>query len=115
MTLRAPSTTWPECQSTTESGQARLRASSVRILRELAHCLACMAVGQNAEQALVGAMHVVCVVAFVAFVPFELGAPSDLFAGVRLPSGRSPYEVRVCGLRAGVDAGAIMLRAAYGV
>jgi transcriptional regulator GlxA family with amidase domain len=60
-------------------------------------------------------MHVVAVVAFDGVVPVDLATPCDLFARVRLPSGKPAYEVRVCGVTPEVDAGAFVLRAPFGL
>lgn len=37
-------------------------------------------------------------VAFDGVIPFDLATPLEVFERVRLPSGRCPYRVRVCGV-----------------
>lgn len=41
--------------------------------------------------------HTVAVLALDRVIPFGLATPSDVFTQVRLPDGRRPYQVRVCG------------------
>src|SRR5882724_6992882 len=60
-------------------------------------------------------MHVVAVLAFDRVNPFDLAIPCEVFARVRLPDGRAPYEVRVCGVTKTVDAGAFEVRTAWGL
>ncbi|HEU4409578.1 MAG TPA: helix-turn-helix domain-containing protein [Polyangiaceae bacterium] len=59
--------------------------------------------------------HVVAVVAFDGVVPFDLSTPCEVFGRARLGDGRAPYEVKVCGVRREVGAGAFSLRARCGL
>ena len=60
-------------------------------------------------------MHVVSVVAFDGVVPFDLATPCEVFGRVRLPDGRAPYEVRVCGVTRSLDAGHFELHPRWGL
>ncbi|MFI1913889.1 GlxA family transcriptional regulator [Nocardia sp. NPDC020380] len=55
-------------------------------------------------------MHTVAVLALDRVVAFDLAVPLEVFGRARLPDGRSPYRVRVCGQSTEVDAGAFALR-----
>jgi transcriptional regulator GlxA family with amidase domain len=54
----------------------------------------------------------VAVVALDGVNPFDLAIPCEVFGRVRLPDGRAPYRVRVCGVTTTVDAGAFRVRTA---
>jgi transcriptional regulator GlxA family with amidase domain len=41
-------------------------------------------------------VHTVAVLALDQVIPFDLSTPMEVFARVRLPNGRHPYQVRVC-------------------
>jgi transcriptional regulator GlxA family with amidase domain len=43
------------------------------------------------------AMHTVAVLVLDQVIPFDLATPIEVFARTRLPDGRAPYRVRVCG------------------
>ncbi|GAA2234468.1 GlxA family transcriptional regulator [Streptomyces nogalater] len=60
-------------------------------------------------------MHTVAVLALDGVIPFDLSAPVDTFGCARLPDGRRPYRVRVCGVGEEVAAGAFTVRAPYGL
>ncbi|MER6685990.1 GlxA family transcriptional regulator [Streptomyces olivaceoviridis] len=49
-------------------------------------------------------MHTVAVLALDQVIPFDLSTPLEVFDRVRLPDGRRPYQVRVCGATAQVPA-----------
>ncbi|MFJ4658929.1 GlxA family transcriptional regulator [Nocardia sp. NPDC088792] len=55
-------------------------------------------------------MHTVAVLALDRVVAFDLAVPLEVFGRARLPDGRNPYRVRVCGPSTEVDAGAFALR-----
>lgn len=59
--------------------------------------------------------HVVAVVAFDGVVPFDLSTPCEVFGRAVLVDGRTPYDVKVCGVKRDVQAGAFSLRAPYGL
>src|SRR4051812_6931039 len=58
-------------------------------------------------------MHIVAVVALNGVIPFDLSTPCEVFGRARLPDGRAPYEVRVCGVTRTTDAGAFEIRARW--
>ncbi|GHJ43570.1 AraC family transcriptional regulator [Catellatospora sp. TT07R-123] len=60
-------------------------------------------------------MHTVAVLALEHVIPFDLATPIEVFSRTRLPDGRTPYRVRVCGLTPTVDAGAFTLQAPWGL
>lgn len=60
-------------------------------------------------------MHTVAVLALDGVVPFDLSTPIEVFARTRLPDGRAPYRVRVCGAAPTVDAGAFTVRVPWGL
>ena len=60
-------------------------------------------------------MHQVAVVALDGVVPFDLATPCEVFGRVQLASGSAGYEVRVCGVRREVDAGAFTLKTRHGL
>jgi len=76
---------------------------------------ACACWGGNREPGTIPGMHVVAVLALERVSPFDLAIPCEVFARVRLPDGRAPYEVRVCGVAKTVDAGAFEVRTAWGL
>ena len=53
-----------------------------------------------------GEPHVVAVLALDGVVGFDLAIPCQVFGSTRLAGGDYPYEVRVCGVRPAVSAGA---------
>lgn len=44
-------------------------------------------------------MHTVAILALDGTVPFDMATPIEVFGRARLPDGRHPYEVRLCGMR----------------
>ncbi|RKT52839.1 GlxA family transcriptional regulator [Saccharothrix australiensis] len=60
-------------------------------------------------------MHTVAVLALDKVIPFDLSTPIEVFTRTRLPDGRVPYEVRICGATPTVDAGAFTLRPPWGL
>ncbi len=60
-------------------------------------------------------MHIVAVLALDQVIPFDLATPIEVFSRTRLPDGRTPYRVRVCGVTSSVDAGAFTLQAPWGL
>lgn len=60
-------------------------------------------------------MHTVAVLALDKVVPFDLATPLEVFSRTLLPGGRPAYEVRVCGPRPDVDAGAFTLQVPWGL
>ncbi len=60
-------------------------------------------------------MHTVVILALDQVVPFDLATPIEVFSRTRLPDGREPYRVRVCGPAPSVDAGVFALQAPYGL
>jgi transcriptional regulator GlxA family with amidase domain len=58
-------------------------------------------------------MHVVAIAAFDGVVAFDLATPIEVFGRLRLPGGRAPYRVRVCGAATAIDAGPFTLRARH--
>ncbi|BCJ74877.1 AraC family transcriptional regulator [Catellatospora sp. IY07-71] len=60
-------------------------------------------------------MHIVAVLALDQVIPFDLATPIEVFSRTRLPDGRAPYRVRVCGVTSSVDAGAFILQAPWGL
>ncbi|UQI45513.1 AraC family transcriptional regulator [Streptomyces sp. HU2014] len=60
-------------------------------------------------------MHTVAVLALDRVVPSDLATPIDAFTRTRLPDGRPGYQVRVCGEKPEIDAGAFTLRAPWGL
>jgi transcriptional regulator GlxA family with amidase domain len=59
--------------------------------------------------------HVVAVVAYDGVVSFDLSVPCEVFGRACLSDGQAPYEVRVCGVKREVRAGAFALRAPWGL
>ncbi|WP_169984601.1 MULTISPECIES: GlxA family transcriptional regulator [unclassified Microbispora] len=60
-------------------------------------------------------MHTVAILALDHVVPFDLATPIEVFGRTRLPDGRTPYRVRVCGPAPEVATEAFALRVPYGV
>jgi transcriptional regulator GlxA family with amidase domain len=59
--------------------------------------------------------HVVAVLALDRVSPFDLAIPCEVFARARLADGSAPYEVRVCGPRRTINAGAFRVRVEHGL
>ncbi len=64
---------------------------------------------------MVAIMHTVAILALDHVVPFDLATPIEVFGRTRLPDGRTPYRVRVCGPAPEVATEAFALRVPYGV
>ncbi|MGW2839174.1 GlxA family transcriptional regulator [Streptomyces sp. NPDC001493] len=60
-------------------------------------------------------MHVIAVLALEQVIPFDLSTPIEVFSRTRLPDGRPGYQIRVCGERPEIDAGAFTVRAPWGL
>lgn len=60
-------------------------------------------------------MHAVEILALDDVVPFDLATPLQVFDWVRLPDGRRPYRVRVCGDSPEVRGGGVTLRVDRGL
>ncbi|MEV4294222.1 helix-turn-helix domain-containing protein [Microbispora rosea] len=60
-------------------------------------------------------VHTVAILALDHVVPFDLATPIEVFGRTRLPDGRRPYRVRVCGPAPEVETEAFALRVPYGV
>ncbi|MGW0854630.1 GlxA family transcriptional regulator [Streptomyces sp. NPDC002690] len=60
-------------------------------------------------------MHVIAVLALDQVIPFDLSTPIEVFSRTRLPDGRPGYQIRVCGERPEIDAGAFTVRAPWGL
>jgi transcriptional regulator GlxA family with amidase domain len=60
-------------------------------------------------------MHTVAVVALDGVIPFDLATPIEVFTRTRLPDGRTPYRVLICGTGEAIDAGAFTLRPPFGL
>jgi transcriptional regulator GlxA family with amidase domain len=60
-------------------------------------------------------MHTVAVLALDKVVALDLAIPIEVFSRVRLPDGRTPYRVCVCGAAPAVDAGAFTLTPRWGL
>ncbi|MEU1408665.1 helix-turn-helix domain-containing protein [Streptomyces sp. NPDC005728] len=60
-------------------------------------------------------MHTVAVLALDRVLAFDLAVPVEVFGCVRLPDGRRPYRVRVCGVTPDVDSGTYVVRAPWGL
>jgi len=58
-------------------------------------------------------MHTVAVLALDGVIPFDLSLPIDAFGWARLPDGRAPYDVKVCGVRANDDVRVAMRTQAF--
>ncbi|MFH9354983.1 GlxA family transcriptional regulator [Kitasatospora sp. NPDC017646] len=60
-------------------------------------------------------MHTVAVLALDQVIPFDLATPLEVFTRVRMPDGRRPYRVRVCGPGAQVPAAGFVITAPWGL
>jgi transcriptional regulator GlxA family with amidase domain len=60
-------------------------------------------------------VHTVAVLALDGVVPFDLATPVEVFTRTRLPDGRMPYRVLICGAAPVVDAGAFTMRPPWGL
>ncbi|WP_030245138.1 GlxA family transcriptional regulator [Streptomyces sp. NRRL S-350] len=60
-------------------------------------------------------MHTVAVLALDRVIPFDLATPLEVFTRVRLPDGRRPYQVRVCGPGAQVPAAGFVITIPWGL
>ncbi|MEU6419492.1 GlxA family transcriptional regulator [Streptomyces spiralis] len=60
-------------------------------------------------------MHTVAVLALGQVIPFDLATPIEVFSRTRLPDGRPGYQIRVCAECDEIDAGALTLRAPWGL
>ncbi|WP_443047809.1 GlxA family transcriptional regulator [Streptomyces sp. H39-S7] len=60
-------------------------------------------------------MHTVAVLVLDHVVPFDMATPIDAFGRTRLPDGRRPYRVRVCGAAPEVAGEAFALRVPWGL
>ncbi|MET9183519.1 helix-turn-helix domain-containing protein [Kitasatospora aureofaciens] len=60
-------------------------------------------------------MHTVAVLALDQVIPFDLATPLEVFTRVRLPDGRHPYRVRVCGPGARIPAAGFVITAPWGL
>ena len=55
-------------------------------------------------------MHTIAVLALDGVLAFDLSTPIEVFGRVRLPDGRTPYQVRVCAPTDEIDTGTFTLR-----
>ena len=60
-------------------------------------------------------MHTVAVLALDGVLAFDLSTPVELFGRARTADGRAAYRVRVCAPKDEVDAGALAIRAPWGL
>jgi transcriptional regulator GlxA family with amidase domain len=60
-------------------------------------------------------VHTVAVLALEQTVVFDMAAPIEVFGRVRLPDGRRPYHVRVCGTQPHVSTEACTIHAPWGL
>jgi transcriptional regulator GlxA family with amidase domain len=60
-------------------------------------------------------VHTVAVLALDDVVAFDMATPIEVFGRVRLPDGRRPYRVRVCGLSPDVRTATFTVRAPWGL
>jgi transcriptional regulator GlxA family with amidase domain len=60
-------------------------------------------------------MHTVAVLALDGVIPFDLATPIEVFTRTRLPTGGTPYRVRICGTGGTVHAGAFTLAPPWGL
>ena len=73
------------------------------------------ALGKRCVPAQILAMHRVAIVACDGVVPFDLSIPCEVFGRVRLADGAAGYQVRVCGVRREVEAGAFTIKTRHGL
>ncbi|MBO0850627.1 MAG: helix-turn-helix domain-containing protein [Pseudonocardia sp.] len=60
-------------------------------------------------------MHTVAVLALDHVIPFDLATPIEVFTRTRLPDGREPYRVLICGATPTVRAGGFTLDPPHGL
>jgi transcriptional regulator GlxA family with amidase domain len=60
-------------------------------------------------------VHTVAILALDQTVAFDMAIPVEVFGRVRLPDGRHPYRVRVCGTRPEVPTETFTIRAPWGL
>ncbi|WP_042388025.1 GlxA family transcriptional regulator [Streptacidiphilus melanogenes] len=60
-------------------------------------------------------MHTVAILALDQTVPFDMAIPVEVFGRVRLPDGRRPYRLRVCGTRPQVETETFTINAPWGL
>jgi transcriptional regulator GlxA family with amidase domain len=60
-------------------------------------------------------MHTVAVLAIDNVVPFDLATPIEAFTRTRLPDGRAPYRVRVCGATPTIATETFTIQAHWGL
>ena len=60
-------------------------------------------------------VHTVAVLALDQVIPFDLATPIEVFTRTRLPDGREPYRVLICGATPTVRAGAFTLQPPHGL
>lgn len=60
-------------------------------------------------------MHTVAVLVLDQVVPFDMATPIEVFGRTRLPDGRRPYRVRVCGATTEVASETFTLRVPWGL
>lgn len=60
-------------------------------------------------------MHTVAVLVLDQVVPFDMATPIEVFGRTRLPDGRRPYRVRVCGATPEVASETFTLRVPWGL
>jgi transcriptional regulator GlxA family with amidase domain len=60
-------------------------------------------------------MHTVAILALDVTVAFDMATPIEVFGRVRLPDGRRPYRVRVCGMQPQVPTETFIIEAPWGL
>jgi transcriptional regulator GlxA family with amidase domain len=60
-------------------------------------------------------MHTVAILVLDHVVPFDMATPMEVFGRTRLPDGRRPYRVRVCGESSDVPTDGFALRVEWGL
>ncbi|MGW7514553.1 GlxA family transcriptional regulator [Streptomyces sp. NPDC054796] len=60
-------------------------------------------------------MHTVAILVLDDVVPFDMATPIEVFGRTRLPDGRRPYTVRLCGLTPEVRGEAFTMRPPWGL
>ncbi|MDT8911437.1 helix-turn-helix domain-containing protein [Amycolatopsis sp. PS_44_ISF1] len=60
-------------------------------------------------------MHTIAVLALDGVVAFDLATPLEVFSRTRLPDGRTPYRVRVCGPAPTIESAAFTLAPRHGL
>jgi transcriptional regulator GlxA family with amidase domain len=92
----------------------RFLASSLITAFPRAGALTCqLRYSRNAAYA--ARMHTVAVLALDRTVPFDMAIPIEVFGRVRLPDGRRPYRVRVCGNHRQVPTETFTIHAPWGL